>query len=198
MSEEKKAKKISYSLLGWILLWTVLGVGLSLLFKSRGVSAPWANGFAPANFLIFLTLIYYLSRERFQNFLSNRRKEIAGKIEQAKEFYEQIYTQHQQVKSRWENIEKEIAQIDELIAQDGERERAKILEETQRQIERIKNEAEFTTRQELKTAQAELKAQMIKWALKQAEQILRQKLTAEQDAQLQEQFLKEVAGGELG
>ena len=89
MSEEKRAKKFSYSLLGWILLWTAFGVGLSLLFKFRGVSAPWANGFAPANFLIFITLIYYLTRERFKNFFARRKEQITRNIEEAKQAYEQ-------------------------------------------------------------------------------------------------------------
>jgi len=198
MNKEKKEKRFSYPLLGWILLWTAFGVGLSLLFKFRGVSAPWANGFAPANFLIFITLIYYLTRERFRNFLAQRKEQITRNIEEAKQAYEQVSQEHQKIKSRWENLQKELERVEEIIQKDGELERNKILEETQRQIERIKNEAEFTSRQELKTAQAQLKTEIIKLALAKAEQILKQELTPEKDTEIQEQFLKEVAGGELG
>jgi len=200
MSQEKVKSGIVFKiirnpLLYLILLWTALGFGLTPLFEKIGIETARANAWQIANFLILVSVLYYFAKDPLKDYLSKRRTEIAGSIDEAKKMRDDTERSYQDYEYKMEWIEDEIAGIESRIREEGERERNRLLEEARKQMERIKNEAEFTARQEVKSAEARLREEAITKALRIAEEILKSRLTLEDEGRLLEEYLREAERG---
>ena len=193
MPEKKNwLSRLNHPLTYWIVGWTILGWILSMVFKKLGLESATASAWQVANFLILLTVLYYLAKGPAKGYLIKRRESIAKDIEEAQERVAELEKRYQEVKYRFSWIEDEIEAIDSQFRRETETERVRMLEEAKKQIERIKNEAEFTARQEIKSAEARLKEEAIKKAIKIAEEIIRAKITPEDQKRWFEEYLKEV------
>ncbi len=200
MSQEKKsagmvAMVLKNPLLYVILLWTALGFVLTPVFEKIGIETAKANAWQIANFLILLSVLYYFGKDPLKEYLSKRRTEIGGSIDEAKKMLEDTERSSQDYEYKMEWIEDDLAGIESRIREEGDRERIRLMEEAQKQIERIRHEAEFTANQELKAAEALLKEEAIRSALRIAEEILKSKLGDQDEARLLEEYLQEVERG---
>jgi|GEM_PF-1570862 F-type H+-transporting ATPase subunit b len=188
-------KILRHPLLYWILGWTALGFVLTPIFEKIGIETAQASAWQVANFLILLTVLIYFAKDPLREYLAKRSKEISGSIDEAKKMRENAESSYQDLEYKLEWIEDEISGIESKIREEAERERSRIIEEAKKQIERIKNETEFTARQELKVAEARLREEAVKKALQLAEDILKSKLSEEDEARLIEEYLQEVERG---
>jgi len=195
MPEKKNwLSRLNHPLTYWILGWTIFGWVLSVIFKKVGLDTATASAWQVANFLILLTVLYYLAKGPAKDYLVKRRETIANDILEAQKRLEELEKRYEEIKYRFSWIEDEIENIDSQFRRETEAERARMMAEAKKQIERIKNEAEFTAKQEIKSAEARLKEEAINQALKIAEEILRKKVTAEDQVRLFEEYLREVEG----
>jgi len=193
MPEKKNwLSRLNHPLTYWIIGLTILGWVLSVIFKKLGLDTATASAWQVANFLILLTVLYYLAKGPAKDYLVKRRETIANDIMEAQKKLEDLEKRYEEVKYRFSWIEDEIEAIDSQFRKETEAERARMMQEAKKQIERIKNEAEFTAKQEIKSAQARLKEEAINKAMKIAEEILRKKITAQDQIRLFEEYLKEV------
>jgi F-type H+-transporting ATPase subunit b len=74
----------------------------------------------------------------------------------------------------------------------GEKERAKIVSAAELSAERIKAQAQFTIDQETAVAKAELRKEVAQLSAALAEDLLRQKITAEDQTRLVDEYLAKV------
>jgi F-type H+-transporting ATPase subunit b len=186
-----------YLLGAWIILGIVLSIILSLLNVESAISTAWAF----PNFLILGTLLWWLMFKStpealpmldMKKRLRERRQRLADALEKAEKARTEAEQRHKEYTERLERIEKEIADLQKLMRVEGERERMRILEEARRQVDRIKNEAEFTARQELRTAQAQLRQEAVDRAVDLAEEILTRTITDDDRIRLLDESLKKM------
>jgi len=196
--QEKKSllAKLKHPLTYWILGWLALGVVLSVVLKLANIKTPYlADAWQVADFLILITIIYFAAKGPVKQYLVDRRKEIAESIETYRKMLEEMRKNYEEINYRLAWIEDEVEAIESRARADVALERMRLEQEAKKQIERIKNEAEFTAKQEIKAAEARLKEEAVARALKIAEDILRKKVTDKEELKLFEDYLREVGSG---
>lgn len=127
------------------------------------------------NFFLLVGLLVYVYRKNAAGAFEKRSLEIRTAMEEAaraKKVAEDKYLEYQ---TRVARLDEEIGQVLELARTDAEKERASIIEEANRQSEKIVQQAELTARQEVVLAKqalrkeaAELTAQMAVDAIQKA------------------------------
>jgi F-type H+-transporting ATPase subunit b len=199
-TQEKKSLLSKIPAAFWVLMfcWLVVGYVLSKILNKMGMPegvSPSATAWQLADVLILLTILYYAAKSAVLKTLADRKKEISESIDTYKNMLAEARKNYEEIESKLNFIEKEYEQMEVQARQDFEKEKTRILEETKKLIERIKNEAEFTAKQEIKGAEARLKDDAVNAALKIAEEILKKKVTDKEEMKLSEEYLREVESG---
>jgi len=195
--KQKKSflQKLNHPLTYWLGGWVILGVALSTTLKHFGVKSYMATGWQMADALILFTIIYFFAKDPVREFLAGRKKEIAASIDTYKKQLAEMEKNFEEIKYRLTWIEDEVEDIEARARADAALDKMRLEEETRKQLERIKNEAEFNAKAEIKTAEARLKAEAIKKALAVAEEILRKRVTDREEEKLFSDYLREVERG---
>jgi len=196
MSEAGQGKKsILKPMLIWVGVWLGLGAIGSIIMVKTGHKAYLPTFWQPVDVLILLTILYFVAKEPLLQYLSERRQNIARDIETFKQQLAKAEKALEETRYRLAWIEDEVENIEARARSELALEKMRLEEEAKKQIERVKNEAEFTARQELKAAEARLKEEAIGRALKVAEEILKKRVTDREELKLFEEYLREVESG---
>jgi len=196
MAETGKEKKsILKPMLFWVGGWLGVGAVGSVLMVMTGKKAFLPTFWQPVDVLILLTILYFAAKDPLLEYLAERKKNIAQNIETYKKQLAEMEKTLEETRYRLTWIEEEVENIEARARADLALEKMRLEGEAQKQIERIKNEAEFTAKQELKAAEARLKEEAIQRALKVAEEILKKKVTDQEELKLFEEYLREVQTG---
>ncbi len=159
---------------------------LSQFFNFKEVIAQMAS------FIILLVILKLVFWPKMLKFLDERRARIAAdfaKIEQAKEEISKIKNDYQ---AKLDNIDQAaLAKIHEAIAE-GRKITDEVRKSAHLEAQEIIENARLNIRHELTKAKEELKDKVIDLTIQVAEDIIREKLTQDQDRKLVREFLDKV------
>jgi F-type H+-transporting ATPase subunit b len=179
-------------------------MNLSLLFTVAELwasSAPGGEAHAPSatqlllpaiNFLIFLYLIKRFAMPLVRGHLRARRDEIVTALAEADESKRSAEALVRDYRARLARLEEESQRLRGELAAEGEREKAKLLNEAQELAVRISSDADFLAEQEVKLARQELREEIARLAEEAAQKLLRAGLEPADQKRLVEEFLSGV------
>lgn len=174
-----------------------LTLGAGLAFASEGgghhVTAPNMDlVYRLMNFGVMAVVLVILLRKPLGSALG-------GRIEQIKSELEELEAKKAEAQAELAQVEKRLADAqgerDVILAEfrsQGEREKDKIIESAQSLAARIKAQAQFTIEQETALAKGELRREVADLSASLAEDLLKQKITAEDQTRLVEEYLAKV------
>jgi F-type H+-transporting ATPase subunit b len=164
------------------------------LFATTPALAGGDGGFATVmwhalNLGMLLALIIYFAKKPIQRAMQGRADSITKEIDEAAAL-------HTQAKVLLDEYEKKIAALDseaaELLEQyraEGEKEKARLIEEGASEAARLRNEAERTITHELEAAKRGLEGEVIDLAIEAAEKRIRESLTPADHRRLTSEYL---------
>ncbi len=196
LQEKTFMQKLKNPLTYLILAWVGLGVVLTAVMKVLDVHNAMSTAWTIPNFLILCSFLWYFARVPLADFLAQRRADILEGLDKAEKMKTEAEARHEEYQQRLDNIDKEIQKLREMALEESKLEKQKIIDEANRQADRIKNDAEFTAQQELKKAQAMLRAETAALSVKLAEGILTKTIDDNDRNRLLDEYLERVEAGQ--
>ncbi len=144
------------------------------------------------NFAALLIILVWALKRPLANALNSRRQGIIEKfedLEAQKSEAERIYKEYE---DRLTKIDQEVQSIIGSAVQQGEAEKARIIEEAGRAAEDIQRQAEMAVQHELAEAKLRLRAEIAEQAVQMAENLLKQNLKEADQTKMVEDYLEKV------
>ncbi len=178
----------------------LLGAALVLL----GAGAAWASGGGYSdemvhelylkimNFAVLVVVVVVLARKPLKKGLNDRIQGIKDELADLESRRGKALAELAEVEKRLKDAEGDRETIVAEFRAQGEKERAKILAAAEESAARIKSQAQFTIDQETAMAKTELRKEVAQLSAALAEDLLKQKITAEDQTRLVDEYLAKV------
>ena len=144
------------------------------------------------NMLLFIGVLGYLVGKPVKGALAERSAAIQQAAQEARERREKANRVAADIQARLTQLEEEVRTIHERAEQEGERQKRELIAAAAAEATRILQNARAEVDNRLKHARSELTEYAGELASRRAEEILRERITPEDQAKLFEESLKEV------
>jgi F-type H+-transporting ATPase subunit b len=144
------------------------------------------------NFAIMLGLLIYLLKKPLGNYFVSRRENIQSTLAELEQKKLEADRKCAEYQAKLAALDKEVAQIVAEYVQEGEAEKGKIIEAANKQAEYLKQQAQLTIQQEIKTARESLQEEIADLTVAAAEDILRKNIKAKDQDRLVQEFIAKV------
>jgi len=155
--------------------------------------ALWKNfGYRAIVFAVLVIILVKLAKKPLLNFLDKRTADIEKAIKDAKEASENAKAELTNYEIKMKGFEKDLETMKEKSLKAAEAEKEFILEDAEKQIEKLKSFAENLIETETKKATVQLKKEAVLAAIEAAESKLGSKLDADTQKKILEQYIKKI------
>lgn len=144
------------------------------------------------NFAVLAGTLFYVLRKPLSSALKNRTEGIAEELKDLEARKEEAQREYALMEQKLKDAQGERDRILEDFRQQGENEKAKIVENAKVLAERIRGQAQLTIEHETAKAKAELCSDIAEMSASVAEDLLKQKITAEDQTRLVDEYLAKV------
>ena len=145
--------------------------------------------------LYFLLYVYLIKRfviPAVRDFLRSRRQQVVTSIEGATQSKQKAEAMVKEYQGRLARLPQEIQAIELLFKTEGEREKTKLLEEGQRRVGKIKEDAAFLAEQEVKVARQKIREEMAERAETGAKELIQRNLSPADQSHLVADFIQNI------
>lgn len=163
------------------------GGGHEAHFDAVGIAAHWFN------FLILVTVLVMVSRKPFLELLKTRREKLGAELAEAKKRQAEAERRLNEYSRKLENLESEVAGIIKNFEAQGEVDRERFRGETDRAIERLVRETDFTIKQESLKAQADIREAAVDATMRLAEALVKEKITDSDKRRLADDYVQQLS-----
>ncbi|PLX81622.1 MAG: ATPase [Desulfuromonas sp.] len=147
------------------------------------------------NFGVTFALLAYFITKPLRKGLADRSANIAKTLEEAETLKRNAEAKFAEYEAKLSQATEEIDQIYQDIRREGEQERERILENANAMAKQVRDEAEKSAANEVAKARIALREEATRAAIEIAENLLREKFTADDQSRLVEEYVQKV--GEL-
>ena len=160
---------------------------------------PYLNypGFEAWKFInlgIFVTLLVYLLKKPLSEAFKAKRETIRAELIRAEEEKQSALAQLTSTEARFAALESESAQILEKAGLEAEAEKTRILTQTEEEVSRLRRQSESETARLSQQARAELRRFSAEESIRLAEEKIKSKINAQNDAQLVRSNIQSIGG----
>ena len=144
------------------------------------------------NFVLYVYLIKRWVIPGVLDFLRARRQQVLTSIEGATESKQKAEAIVKDYKARLDRSAEEIQEIEVLFQTEGEREKTKLLEEGERLVAKIKEDAALLAEHEVKVARQRIREEMADRAEVTAKELIQRYLSPADQSQLFADFIQNI------
>jgi len=141
------------------------------------------------NFGVLLFILIRFGGRALNKSLRARHEQLKGDINEAARLRDEATQKFQAQDKRVADLEKEIAALRASIRQDAEREQVRLLEGAQERAKRIQDDMRFQLNQQVKEAEALLRAEVARASVRLAEELVRKSINTEDQRRLAQEFV---------
>jgi F-type H+-transporting ATPase subunit b len=154
--------------------------------------APSINDiwFPLVNFIIYAFIIVKFAFPLIRDFLKTRREEVVAKIAQASAKKQAAEALVREYRSKLAGLGKEVQALQAALRQEGEREKSRLISDALATAVKIKEDANFLSDQELRTARQKLREEMANAAEATARQLIERNISAADQNRLVDDFVR--------
>lgn len=146
------------------------------------------------NFTALAIILVKFLKNPLVDALKGRKQSIAAEFEDLEARRSDSEREYKEYESKLAGIDEELKQMVETAITQGQREKARILEEAEKAAENIKRQAEMAVQGEIADAKRRLKAEITDQATLMAEEIIKKNLQDTDQEKLVEDYLTKVGG----
>ena len=178
------------------LLFVFAGIALASSGGEHGAAEPkgWVitDTYKVMNFIVLAGALFYIARKPVVEFFSSRVKGIQeelAELEQKKTDAQKCLAEYA---DKMENLNKESQRIVEEYTKQGEAAKKRILAEAESQAAKLEETAKRNIEQEFKAAKLKLQKEIAEKALNQAEALVKESISTEDQDRLVDEYLEKV------
>ncbi|MBK6692078.1 MAG: ATP synthase F0 subunit B [Myxococcales bacterium] len=145
------------------------------------------------NFALLAYLYYRFGKTPVAEGLKKRREQVAKQIEEAARIKSEAEGRAKKYQAQLDRLDEEAAEAREAIRTTGEADKARVLREADEKAARMERDAEQLVDAEMKQAKRALYEECVEAAVHRAEELLRSKLTIDDQERLAEEFIAQLA-----
>lgn len=182
-----------------VLVARVLPVLLALVFfpvdafAAGGGEFPWASwATSIVNLIIYIGIIVYFAGPKIQEHFASRRENLLQDLNAAKDLRLRAEAKLEEVSQRLEKLEEERKSIMDEYHEQGMREKERLVAEAQRQVEKMRADAEMVIKQEVRRAVQSIEQEAIDLALGLAENMVKEKVDDKVQTELVDGYLNDI------
>jgi F-type H+-transporting ATPase subunit b len=155
-------------------------------------SPLWPLLFSTINLAIFLWVLARYVLPPVRQWVHHRRSRVVRALEEAAAAKAEALRLREEWERRLAQFSRSVEEMQVQARGDAERERARILEAAHKTAEAIRRGAELAAAYEVRRTQEQLRADLVRQAVRLAEQAARTQLTADDQQRFVAEFLKQV------
>ncbi len=144
------------------------------------------------NFGILAIAGFFIAKKPVAEFFSSRKQEIADELSSLEQKKADAEKKLAEYESKFKNLDQESKKIVEDYIKQGEEAKVRILAEAEAQADKLEDMAKRTIEQEFKAAKAALQQEIVEMAMEQAEAVIKESISSEDQDNLVDQYLKKV------
>jgi F-type H+-transporting ATPase subunit b len=148
---------------------------------------------AVVNFALLAWLIRRMSKAPLQNFLTTRRSGIERGIAEANEVKRAAEAAFATYTERMRSLDSELSKLRKDVAEAAERDRARIVEEANDTVARLKLETENLIQRQAEQLETQIRREVVSAAAAAAEKAVRELTTPEDQQRLANAFVRELS-----
>ena len=146
------------------------------------------------NLAIFIAIMVYLLRKPLSEAFKARREAIRAELIRAEEERQAALTQLTSTEAKLAALDNESSQILEKARLEADAEKARILTQTEEDVERLRRQSESEIGRLSQQTRAELRRFSAEESIRLAEEKIRQQINAQKDAQLVRANIQSIGG----
>lgn len=144
------------------------------------------------NFAVLAIALFFLGRKPAKTFFSSRRKQISDEIKDLEQKKADAEKQLAEYQARFKNLDQESKQILEDYIKQGEKAKERIIAQAEAQAAKLEDMAKRNIEQEFKAARLQLQQDIAELAIEQAEAVIRESISSDDQDKLVDDYLKKV------
>lgn len=188
--EKRSMKKALIICLAMFVLFSFTG----LAFGSGGEPKKWSkiDWYRVLNFAVLAGGLYFVLRKRVPKIMNSRIEGIRDQLsslEKKKQDAEKTLAEYQ---AKLAGLDKESEKIIGEYVRQGEEAKARILKEAEVAADKLEEQARRNIEHEFKIARADLQAEVLEKALEKAENIIREKISVDDQDRIVDEYLDKV------
>ena len=194
-SHHRKNNKAVIILFVGLLL--ALSVSTALCASGEGGTKGWVSTdtFRVMNFTVLVVALVFVLRKPLSQFLSSRINVIKEQLEDLEAQKTEAEKQLAEYNQKLAQLEKEAEKIVEDYIRQGHEAKARILKEAEASAEKLQVQARRNIEHEFEQAKLELQKEIFEKSLAKAEEIIKNKITGEDQNRIVDEYLKKVVAG---
>jgi F-type H+-transporting ATPase subunit b len=145
------------------------------------------------NFGLLVALYVRMGKKPVQDGLKARRDAVASEIEEAQRLLQEAEGRAKVYQAKLANLEDELETAKKALAEAGKGERDRIMRDAEEKAERMRRDATFLIEQEVKQMRVDLTKEAVELALTAAEQVLKERITQQDQDRMADEFLRDVS-----
>lgn len=144
------------------------------------------------NFAVLAIALFFLGRKPAKNFFSSRRKQISDEIKDLEQKKAVAEKQLAEYETRFKNLDQESEKIIADYIKQGEKAKERIIAQAEAQAAKLEDMAKRNIEQEFKAARLQLQQEIAGLAIEQAEAVIRESISSDDQDKLVDDYLKKV------
>lgn len=154
---------------------------------------PWGDFIKRgANFLVLACILFYVARKPAKQFFSNRTESIKSTLDELERQKKEAENKYEEYRQKLLALDKEREKIIQDFINEGEAEKAKIIEKAGLTATHMKQEADVAIQQEIKNAKKVIREEVAELSAKMAEDLLRKNMNDADYQKLIDEYLVKV------
>ena len=184
----------------------VIVSGMAIMTVVVGTAISWAAGaggevhnnwlaidtWKTLNFGVLAIALFLLGRKPVKAFFSSRKKEIADEIRELEQKKADAEKQLAEYQAKFNNLDQESKVIIEDYIKQGETAKERIIAQAEAQAVKLEDMAKRNIEQEFKAARTKLQQDIAALAVAQAEAVIRESISSDDQDKLVDDYLKKV------
>ena len=174
-----------------------LSVSTALCASGEGGTKGWVSTdtFRVMNFAVLVVALVFVLRKPLSQFLSSRINVIKEQLEDLEAQKTEAEKQLAEYNQKLAQLEKEAEKIVEDYIRQGNEAKARILKEAEASAEKLQVQARRNIEHEFGQAKLELQKEIFEKSLAKAEEIIKSKISGEDQNRIVDEYLKKVVAG---
>jgi F0F1-type ATP synthase membrane subunit b/b' len=149
----------------------------------------WGVAAAFFNWVLCVGTIAYFAGPKIKDYLRSERDSLASQLREAKKKQAEADERLASYQHKLEHLEEEVAGIIKSFEAQGEADRERFKAETERAVDRLVREVDFTIKQESLAAQKAIRAAAVDTTLNLAESLVRDRITDADKRRLADEYV---------
>lgn len=171
------------------------GVEPDILYRPKGMPVPFLANLI--NFAVVVFLGFKYGRKPLVEGLAKRKTDLMREIDEAARVKEAAEERLDEYQEKLDKLDDELVRIGKDYTEQGERDHERILREAKERRVRMVKDAQLLLEQESKAQRAALTEGTVVRAAQAAEQLVKARLSGEDQSRLADEFLKDMAAVSL-